>query len=617
LGAVRETFVDFPWAPAGAARPLAFGAPVEVVEARSLAEVRLALDRVAAACLDGRYAVGFVSYEAAPAFDPAMSVRGGSGVPLVWFGLHDAPLPPGAAREPAAYACSAWEAGTDEARYAASVTAVRDAIARGDTYQVNHTMRLRARFDGDPLGAWADLRRAQRDGWFAYVDTGTHAVASVSPELFFTWDGHQVVTRPMKGTRARSRDGAMDAARAADLRVSAKDRAENLMIVDLLRNDLGRVCVPGSVCVPSLIDVEAYPTVWQMTSTVTGESRPGLALGDLFAGLFPCGSITGAPKIRTMELITELEDRPRGVYCGAVGVVFPGGAAAFNVAIRTLVVDRVDGRARYDVGGGVVWDSDGRDEHAEALAKAAVLDMTQRDFALLETMRVEADEVVLEDRHLDRMAASAAWFGWEFDHGRARSLVRSGRPGPTRARLLLRSSGELQVEFATVADPFGMPPDPHRVAPPPRPVELARTPVWSGDPWLRHKTTRRGVYERHRGEATAYLAATGRGTQTPFDVLLWNERGELTELTIGNLVAEVDGLLVTPPVACGLLPGTLRADLLASGTVTERVLKLEDLTGAARLWLVNAVRGWVPITVMTPAGAHDGVATVEPGVPPA
>jgi para-aminobenzoate synthetase/4-amino-4-deoxychorismate lyase len=602
LGAVREAFVDFPWAPAGAAGPLAFGAPVEIVEARCLDEVRPALDRVAAACADGRYAVGFVSYEAAPAFDPAMAVRSGSGVPLVWFGLHDAPLAEGAAREPAAYACSVWEAGTDEVTYAASVAAVREAIASGDTYQVNHTMRLRARFDGDPLGAWADLRRAQRDGWFAYVDTGAHAVASVSPELFFTWDGHEVVTRPMKGTRARSRDGALDAARAADLRASAKDRAENLMIVDLLRNDLGRVCRPGSVRVPSLFDVEAYPTVWQMTSTVTGESRPGLGLGDLFGGLFPCGSITGAPKIRTMALITELEDRPRGVYCGAVGVVFPGGAAAFNVAIRTLVVDQADGRARYDVGGGVVWDSDGRDEHAEALAKAAVLDMTQRDFALLETLRVETDEVVLLDRHVERMARSAEWFGWPFDPDRARALVRSDGAGPARARLLLRPSGDLRVEFTSLTDIFGMPPAPDRTAPPPRAVVLARSPVWSGDPWLRHKSTRRGVYERHRREATAYLQAAGWDAGAPFDVLLWNERGELTELTIGNLVADVAGTLVTPPVACGLLPGTLRAHLLASGTVSERVLRVQELPSATALWLVNAVRGWVPITLVEPPG---------------
>ncbi|MBK8469120.1 MAG: aminodeoxychorismate synthase component I [Actinomycetales bacterium] len=384
-----EAFVDFPWAPPGSTGRLAFGEPVDVVQTSELAGVRSALDRVAAQAAAGRYAVGWVSYEAAPAFDPAMRVRTGSGVPLVWFGLHDAPLSPGRQREPGAYACSSWLPGTDESTYAASVDSVREAIAAGDTYQVNHTMRLRARFAGDPLGAWVDLRRAQRDGWFAYVDAGRHTVASVSPELFFTWDGSTLVTRPMKGTRGRSRDADVDAARAADLRTSAKDRAENLIIVDLLRNDAARVCVPGTVSVPSLFAIEAYPTVWQLTSTVTGVGRPGLSLTGIFEALFPCGSITGAPKVRTMELIADFEDRPRGVYCGAIGVVHPGGAAAFNVAIRTLVTVPEQGLARYDVGGGVVWDSEGRDEYAEALAKAAILDVTQCDVAILETARVE------------------------------------------------------------------------------------------------------------------------------------------------------------------------------------------------------------------------------------
>ena len=586
-----EAFVELPWSPGGEPVSLAFGAPTDVVTTTSLEQVRPALHRVAAAAAAGRYAVGFVSYEAAAAFDPAMQARGGSGVPLVWFGLHDAPAPTG--REPAAYACSVWEPGSDEARYAAQIDAVREAIARGDTYQVNHTMRLRARFAGDPLGAWADLRRGQRSGWFGYVDTGRHVVASVSPELFFTWDGREVVTRPMKGTRGRSRDAERDAVLAADLAGSAKDRAENLMIVDLLRNDIARVCEPGSVRMPSLFDVEAYPTVWQLTSTVTGRTAAGVGLVDVFGALFPCGSITGAPKIRTMELIAELEDRPRGVYCGAVGLVFPGGAAAFNVAIRTLVVDRVDGRARYDVGGGVVWDSDGRDEYAEALAKAAVLEMTQRDFAVYETVRVDAGGVVLEQRHLDRLAASAQWFGRPFDRARAQAMLRACWPIPsgevvgatpvgTRARLLLDPSGGLRVETSPLTEPFAQR-DTDRPA---RPVALAAAPVWSGDPWLRHKTTRRAAYQRARAD---------HPEPAVFDVLLHNERGELTESTIGNVVVEVDGRLVTPPVAAGLLPGTLRADLLERGVIGEEVVTLTDLDRAQRLWVINGVRGWVPV----------------------
>ena len=619
LGAVREAFVDFPWAPAGAPGTLAFGEPGEIVQALRVDEVRPALDRVAAACAQGRYAVGFVSYEAAPAFDPAMQVRGGSGVPLLWFGLHDAPWPARAGREPAAYACSVWDAGTPESRYAASVATVREAISRGDTYQVNHTMRLRARFDGDPLGAWMDLRRAQRDGWFAYVDTGDHAVASVSPELFFTWDGENVVTRPMKGTRGRSRDAEKDAALAADLRASAKDRAENLMIVDLLRNDVGRVSEPGTVEVPSLFDVAGYPTVWQMTSTVTGRTRAGLTLTDVFGGLFPCGSITGAPKIRTMELICELEDRPRGVYCGAVGIVLPGGAAAFNVAIRTLVVDRADRRARYDVGGGVVWDSDGRDEYAEALAKAAVLDMTQRSFEIVETVRVDGDGAWLMQRHLDRMAASAAWFGRAFDRDAAQRLLGSVWPPPVtssatssgtapdaepaavavRARLVLAPDGGLRLESSPLTDPVGPPPlgaSPRGMPPapglghvPPRPVALATVPVWSGDPWLRHKTSRRAAYARARESVPDHGV---------FDVILRNERDEVTESTIGNVVVEVDGRWRTPPVGSGLLPGTLRAQLLEEGVVVEAVVSVADLRAATRLWIVNSVRGWVPVVLV-------------------
>ncbi len=652
-----EASIDFPWAPPGHSGRLRFGAPLEVVTAETLEQVVPGLERVAAAAATGRYAVGFMSYEAAPAFDAALRVRGGSGQPLLWFGLHDAPLPPEQERAPAAYACSQWRIRTDEARYAASVEAIRAAIARGDTYQVNHTAQLGARLDGDPFGAWADLRRAQRDGWFAYLDTGRHCIASVSPELFFTWDGHELVTRPMKGTRARSRDAAQDAALAADLRASTKDRAENLMIVDLLRNDLARVCRPGTVRVPRLFDVEGYPTVWQLTSTVAGEGRSGLGVVEIFAALFPCGSITGAPKARTMELIAELEDRPRGVYCGAVGVVFPGGAAAFNVAIRTLVVDRADraelegsaadpagdppssradvspthalqrhvGNARYDVGGGVVWDSDGRDEYAEALAKAAVLESTQRDFVLVETARVRNGRVWLEERHLDRMGASADWFGRPFDRVRARRMLRSASPAASadsrhtaaaevdlRVRLLLSSSGELRVEASPLVEPPGMPPASlwplaHGTLPPwihadatqgiLREVALAAVAVDSSDPWLRHKTSRRAAYRR----ALQTQSAPARDL---FDVILHNERGEATELTIGNLVADLDDEFVTPPLSSGLLAGTLRAELLDAGVVRERILPVAHLSAARRLWLVNAVRGWVPIVLARTTRRH-------------
>ena len=633
-----EAFVDVPWAPDAHARAAAFGEPHEIVRADALEQVRPALARVARACDAGAYAVGFVAYEAAAAFDAALVTGEPGPLPLVWFGLHAAPV---AARMAGPYVVSRWRTQTGEAAYLAAVDAVRAAIARGDTYQVNHTMRLGARLAGDPLGAWRDLCVRQGEGWFAYVDTGEHVVASASPELFFTRDGGRLVTRPMKGTRRRDADVARDAALRADLVASAKDRAENLMIVDLLRNDLARVCQPG-VQVSGLLEVEAHPTVWQLTSTVSGRLRAGVGLVDLFDALFPCGSVTGAPKASTMGIIAALERRARGPYCGAVGVVWPGGDCAFNVAIRTLVLSRGSGSAperaagpmpavdvrpapvlgsmswtlaeagspalaqglgaprsapplptwaaSYDVGGGVVWDSVGADEHAEALTKAAVLDAlaVPDGVRLLETMAYDGRGVVRREGHLRRLLGSAAWLGWEADRGviiERLTAVTRGCYGPARVRLTLGPDGALDVTCGAAPDSAVEP-----VA-----VTLAAKAVWSGDPWLVLKTTRRARYDEALEVARREHPHVG-------DVVLHNERGEVTETTIGNLVVELDGELVTPPAACGLLPGVLRAELLASGRVRERVVRREELGRASRVWRVNSLRGWARVSVDDPSG---------------
>lgn len=605
-----EAFVDVPWAPAGHARVAAFGAPVEIVRADRLGEVRPALARVARACETGAFAVGFVAYEAAPAFDAALVTRAAAPLPLVWFGVHAAPV---VARPAGPYLVSRWRPQTRDTAYLMAVDAVRESIARGDTYQVNHTMRLRARLAGDPLGAWRDLCARQGEGWFAYVDTGEHVVASASPELFFTREGDRLLTRPMKGTRRRDPDPAIDAALRADLLASAKDRAENLMIVDLLRNDVARVCEPG-VRVSGLLDVEAHPTVWQLTSTVSGRLRGGTGLVEVFDALFPCGSVTGAPKASTMRIIAALERRARGAYCGAVGVVWPGGDCAFNVAIRTLVLGRGERagagaassaacesldawsevppippiprwEASYDVGGGVVWDSVGADEHAEALTKAAVLDAlaVPPDVRLLETMGFDGRHLVRLEGHLRRLLGSAAWLGWEAD--RARIVERldaatRGLAGPARVRLTLGADGTVAVTCGAAPEPVTDP-----VA-----VVLAGSSVWSGDPWLALKTTARARYDEALEVARREHPHVG-------DVILHNERGEVTETTIGNLVAELDGELMTPPVRCGLLPGVLRAELVASGRVRERVVRCDELGRAKRVWRVNSLRGWVRVRV--------------------
>jgi para-aminobenzoate synthetase/4-amino-4-deoxychorismate lyase len=406
-------------------------------------------------------------------------------------------------------------------------------------------------------------------------------VASASPELFFRVDGGRITARPMKGTAPRGRWEEEDAAMAERLLTSPKERAENLMIVDLLRSDLGRVARVGSVRVRNLFTIERYPTVLQMTSTITAELDPRTTLEDLFGALFPCGSVTGAPKASTMRLIAELEGSPRGVYCGAVGYAGPGDEAAFSVPIRTAVVDTAEGVVEYGAGAGVTWDSDAAAEYAEVRAKAAVLTEERPPFFLLETLKLERGEYALLERHLARLLSSARYFGVPASEGDVRHALNgyaTQHPrGAWRVRLLAGEDGVPRVE--------GRPLEPLPEGP--LPVALAAEPVRRADRFLYHKTTHRAVYERRRARRPDV-----------YDVLLHNEEGELTEFTTGNLVAELGGALLTPPRECGLLAGTLRAELLESGRIREGILQPDDLGRASRLWLINGVRGWVPVRVV-------------------
>jgi para-aminobenzoate synthetase/4-amino-4-deoxychorismate lyase len=354
-----------------AGRAWAFPPPYRVLTTSRAGRVADVLAEVAAS---GDWAYGYVSYEAAAGLDPALPVfaPAADDPPLVWFGLCGGPVEV-PVLSPAAAASARWTPDWTEQEHAFAVRAVREQIAAGETYQCNLTSRLRADFEQNPFDLYAALATAQRGAHHAYLDTGRFVVASASPELFFDWTGDRIRTRPMKGTAARSDDPAEDRSRAAALRSSAKERAENVMIVDLLRNDLARIAAVGSVEVPSLLALERFPTVWQLTSEVTARLRPSCGLVDVFRALFPCGSVTGAPKAASMRVIRSLESGPRGVYCGAVGMVAPGRRARFNVAIRTAVVDRAAGTAVYGAGGGITWDSSPAAEWAELLAKAAVL----------------------------------------------------------------------------------------------------------------------------------------------------------------------------------------------------------------------------------------------------
>jgi para-aminobenzoate synthetase/4-amino-4-deoxychorismate lyase len=555
--------------------PLAFGAPRLVIEAWTPAEVMPALRAVEDAARAGRWAVGAVAYEAAPAFDPALRVITGGG-PLLWFGLHDAPLP----RVPAG-GHEARLAGlapdVDPRAHAAAVAGIREAIAAGAVYQVNFTLRLRGRLEGDPLSLYRRLRRAQGGGDTGFLRVDGRALVSASPELFLLRRGDRITSRPMKGTARRGRWPEEDEEARARLAGSEKDRAENVMIADLVRNDLGRVATAGSVEAAPLLEVERFRTVWQLTSTVSALARPGTGLADLFAATFPCGSVTGAPKVAATRLIATLERSPRGFYCGAVGAVRPGGDCCFNVAIRTVEVDLATGDAVYGTGGGITWDSEPAAEWDEAVAKAHVLDVDPDLPSLLETLRLEGGRVPLLEGHLRRLAGSARYHAIPVDVAAARALVLR-EEGDARLRLLLSPDGMLTLERFPLPGP----------AAEPVPVAFSREPVDRHDPALFHKTTRRAPYERRRAERPEL-----------FDVVLLNTDGEVTETTIANLVAELDGERVTPPLDAGLLPGVFRAGLLARGEVREHPIRAADLGGARRLWLVNALRGWVEARLVT------------------
>lgn len=355
------------------ATPLHFSRPRLLLVAHRPEAVPAVLARADALARAGEWVAGFVTYEAGAAFDRSFRFHPRCVLPLAWFGVFGAPVAAGEETPPGAVRCDDWQPGVDRDRYDADIGRILDHIRAGDVYQINHTIRLQRRFDGDPRQLYTRLRAGQPEGYCAMLDIGRHRILSLSPELFFRRDGDRLISRPMKGTLARGSEPRQDARNVETLAGSAKNRAENLMIVDLLRNDMSRAARPRSVSVPELFSVETYSTVHQMTSTVSAELRVDADLADIFAALFPCGSVTGAPKIKAMEIIAGLETGPRGIYCGAIGLLKPGGDAIFNVAIRTLALDGITGRAEYGVGSGITADSVAHDEYEEMRAKARIL----------------------------------------------------------------------------------------------------------------------------------------------------------------------------------------------------------------------------------------------------
>ncbi|MEX0342987.1 MAG: aminodeoxychorismate synthase component I [Erythrobacter sp.] len=578
----------------GAADALLFENPREVFVARRAEEVDGVLAAAEDARRQGGELAGFIAYEAGLALEgrlrPLAAARSGGSGPLVWLGLFDAPSRIPAEDMPDWLQTHAQSGGSvgpldpqiSPGGYQAAFASLQEAICAGDIYQANLTFPLAGSFTGDPLGLYAALRPAAQAGYGGVIFDGSHWLLSLSPELFVSLKGHEAKAKPMKGTRPRSDDAALDARSAEDLANSVKDKAENLMIVDLLRNDLSRVAEAGSVRVDDPFAIESYPTVHQMVSVVRARLKPDQGAIDLVRALFPCGSITGAPKIRAMELIDRVERDPRGPYCGAIGRIDADGDAAFNVAIRTLRLTEIEnarGKAVLGVGGAIVADSEARREWHEALLKGAFARASSPDhraaqFDLIETMRFTPERgIAFLEAHLMRMKTSAAELGFSFDRHEARNQLHAlcfVLEKPSRVRLLASRSGEIALEAQDMPDAW---PDPASCI-------LLPLPVDPGDWRLRYKTTDRGFYE------DAQRVARQHGAQ---EALFVREDGLLTEGCVTNIfVRGEDGVLLTPPASLGLLPGVFRQTLLGEGKAREAELHIEDLENG--FYLGNALR---------------------------
>ena len=524
------------------------------------------LDIVENSAKQGLYVAGFVSYEAASSFDQCLKHQELHDTPLAWFAEFRAIRP----FELSEYddAIDLYPVTKDE-NFISSVMRIRDFLESGEVYQVNLTQKLHGDPGNSATNIFSKLVRTQPSPYAMLLESDDFSVCSASPELFFSKRGRMIEMRPMKGTRERGRFNEEDKKNKEDLKSSEKDRAENLMILDMVRNDLGKICLPGSLSTPKLFELHSFPTVWQQTSSVVGETD--CSLSQIFASVFPCASVTGAPKARAMEIIADLEPYPRGVYTGATGFLKPEGETLFNVSIRTIYIDKVKSSATYGIGSGIVWDSDPEAELAESFAKAKILNFPSLSFELFETMKYTPREgIYLVEEHFDRIKSSALRFNYRFDENEAMALLEAiDNDDPLKVRLVVNKRGVPRLESS-----------PLNISRKEVQLKIAKHPIDSDNLFLFHKTTNREVYDRAKKEV-----------RDCDDVLLFNERGQITETTTANIFLEKKGSLLTPPIECGLLPGTLRASLLKKKEVIEKILTLDDLSIADNIFVGNSVRG--------------------------
>ncbi|OEH53415.1 para-aminobenzoate synthase [Oceanobacillus sp. E9] len=561
---------------------LVFLDPVDMIVANAKSEVISAMEKIETYTNQGYYAGGYISYEAGEGFDNNLKTSDDFELPLIMMGIYKQPLEKSIDEQecPQTSELFDWEMSTSKKNYLKHVSTIKNSIAQGDTYQVNYTVRLHSNDVVCDHNLYEKLSKAQKANYCAHLQLGRYNIVSASPELFFQLKNDKILTKPMKGTIKRGKSIEEDIRNKQLLSESIKDQAENLMIVDLLRNDISKIAKKGTVNVPKLFNIESYPTVFQMTSTVSAEIEENVGIIDIFKALFPCGSITGAPKQSTMQIIQELENSPREVYCGSIGYITPNQEALFNVAIRTALIDTEQNTMSYGVGGGITWDSDPEAEYLEAWAKAEILkSLNETNIELLETMKYENGHFFLINNHLNRLNKSAEYFNFSISIKEIEQKLYEyaeenlNQKQAYRVRLLANKRGEIKINSTII------------------PVinektnysfQLAASPINKKNPYYYHKTTFRKMYEKFREELG-----------NAFDILLWNDKEELTEFTMGNLVVKVEGEYWTPPIKSGLLAGTFRQQLIDEKKIKERIISKSELESVDEIWFINSVRGWM------------------------
>lgn len=554
-----------------------FKNPLDIFVVHDRKDLQAVLKEIDKLLNNGKYIAGFFSYEASSGVDEALITKSNDDFPYAVIGVFaDCKTLKNLPDTAKSYQLGDWQLSQTALEYNSKIKRIKEYISKGVTYQVNYTMRLNSTFEGNPLSFFANLVNVQQSYYAAYVQFENYYICSASPELFFELNGDKIISRPMKGTAARGLSYLEDISQRDKLKSSEKERAENLMIVDMVRNDLGKICKPNSIKVDNLFKTELYPTVWQMTSEVGGKTKESFS--SIINALFPCASITGAPKAETMKIINDLEDTPRKIYTGSIGYFGPNRQASFNVAIRTALIDISKNKVEYGVGSGIVWDSVGENEYEECRVKAKVLTKQKVDFNLLETMYISKEGgIFLLEYHLRRMKQSAEYFNYPFDGEKIRNRLDKllkNKNSDKKIRLLLNESGCVKIE---------------EVACPPidktiKKISIADKHVNSSDVFLYHKTTHRDVYKN------AYAQITRDNVD---DVILYNEKGQLTESTICNIVLKKNDNFYTPQIECGLLNGTFRQSLIDQKFITEKNIFKKNIYDFDRIYLINSVQQWV------------------------